>query len=84
MDDQLLSDPYILEVNDILEYRCPRFGVVWQWRVYSVCFGAAGQQSLIELVPVLARPGQGTDGVHETMWVPEQLTRGLRVFRPKN
>ena len=67
--------------GDLLEYRCPRFGIVWQWRVESVCLGAINQESLVELRSVHLRPGYGTDGVHETMWVPEPMTRAMALVK---
>ena len=66
--------------GDILEYRCPNFGIVWQWRVRSVCLGAARQESLVELSPVMALPGVDTSGRNmATTWVPEVLVRGLTI-----
>ena len=72
-----------MNVGDLLEYRCPKFGLVTQWRVLSVCLGAERQESLIELRPITNAPGVGTSGGHmQTVWVPEQLTRGLTVAAP--
>lgn len=69
-----------MNVGDLIEYRCPKFGLVTQWRVLSVCLGAERQESLIELEPVTNSPGHGTEGtVMPTVWVPEQLTRGLEI-----
>lgn len=69
-------------VDDILEYRCPNFGLVWQWRVLSICCGAERQESLIEIRPITTSPGYGTgDKRMETVWVPEPMTRNLSVVR---
>ncbi len=68
-----------MNVHDILEYRCPKFGIVWQWRVLSICHGAERQESLIELKPVMAKAGYAHDEKMETVWVPEPLTRHLTV-----
>lgn len=70
-----------MNVDDILEYRCPKFGIVWQWRVLSICHGAERQESLIELKPVMAKAGCAHNEKMETVWVPEPLTRNLTVFR---
>lgn len=65
--------------GDILEYRCPTYGIVWQWRVRSVCLGATKQESLIEVSPVMASEGETTDGKLKTVWVPEPMTRHLKI-----
>lgn len=78
MDEKLRVQP-----DDVLEYRCPQYGTVWQWRVFSVCHGAWRQESLIELQPVMARPGFAHDKEMTTVWVPEPMTRNLTIFRPK-
>ena len=70
-----------MKPGDLLEYRCPRFGIVWQWRVQSVCLGTVHEESLIELSSVHLLPGKGTrNTTHETMWVPEPMTRGLSLI----
>ena len=69
-----------MKPGDILEYRCPTFGIVWQWRVLSICHGAERQEGLVELRPVMANPGYAHDNKMETVWVPEPLTRHLSVF----
>lgn len=70
----------MMNVGDLIEYRCPKFGLVTQWRVVAVCLGAERQESLIGLEPVTNSPGCGTSGpVMQTVWVPEQLTRGLNI-----
>jgi hypothetical protein len=66
--------------GDILEYRCPNFGIVFQWRVRSVCLGAARQESLVELSPIMAAPGVDAWGRNlATTWVPEVLVRSLTI-----
>jgi hypothetical protein len=67
--------------GDLLEYRCPSFGIVWQWRVLSVCLGAERQESLIEVAPVMAAPGNSHSGTLVTTWVPEPMTRSLTISR---
>lgn len=79
-----MSDNSCVRVGDILEYRCPKFGIVWQWRVESICLGARRQESLIEIEPVMASPGVSHDGIHKTTWVPEPLTRHLTIVRPED
>lgn len=72
-----------LKVDDILEYRCPRFGLVWQWRVVGIYLGAEHQESLIELKPLTNRPGYASGmGPIDTSFVPEPMTRLLNVWRP--
>ncbi len=68
-----------MKPGDILEYRCPNFGIVWQWRVLSICHGAERQEGLIELRPVMASPGYAHDRRMETVWVPEPMTRSLAL-----
>lgn len=69
-----------MKTGDILEYRCAKFGIVWQWRIESICIGIARQESLIEISPVMASPGYDTAGQKQhTVWVPEPMTRSLTV-----
>lgn len=68
--------------GDLLEYRCPRFGIVWQWRVEGVHLGGLHQESLIELRSIHLSPGYGIHKAHETMWVPEPMTRAMDIVRP--
>lgn len=73
-----------MKPGDILEYRCPNFGIVWQWRIESICIGAQRQESLIEVVPVMASPGYDTAGQKQhSVLVPEPMTRGLALVEPK-
>jgi hypothetical protein len=74
-------DEVFCKPGDILEYRCPRLGIVWQWRVVSVCLGAERQESLIEIGPIMSQPGHTHEGVHMTTWVPEPMTRNLTIVR---
>lgn len=69
--------------GDLLEYRCVRFGVVWQWRVLGIYLGALRQEGLIEVTPVSRAPGTASGGepIERTL-VPEPMTRGLSVIRP--
>ena len=52
-----MSDPIFCKPGDLLEYRCPKFGIVWQWHVHGVYLGASRQEGLIEVSPVMAQPG---------------------------
>ena len=71
-----------MKPGDILEYRCPNFGIVWQWRIESICLGALRQESLIEVAPVMASPGYDTAGQkQQTVWVPEPMVRSLTVVQ---
>lgn len=66
--------------GDLLEYRCPKFGIVWQWRVRSIHLGGERQEGLIEVSPVMANPGDTHTGKAATVWVPEPMTRALSVI----
>lgn len=78
MADRLHPKP-----GDLLEYRCPTFGIVWQWRVHGVFLGAERQEGLIEVSPVMARPGS-VASMQDTFFVPEPMTRTLTIFRKEN
>lgn len=67
----------------LLEYRCPRFGIMFQWRVIGIYLGATRQESMIEVEPVFLSPGTDSQGKkYPRMMVPEPMTRGLTVFAP--
>lgn len=66
--------------NDFLEYRCPTTGIVWQWRIHSIKLGAAKQESLIEVSPVMASDGETLVGKAGSVWVPEPMTRHLKLI----
>jgi hypothetical protein len=68
-----------MQPGDILEYRCPIFGIAFQWRVHGIFLGADHQESLIEVSPVMARPGEHS--FNGTVFVPEPMTRNLHVLR---
>ena len=72
-----------IKPGDLLEYRCPKFGIVWQWRVHSVHLGAERQESLIEVQSVWAAPGTNHHDVLYRTWVPEPMTRNLTIVRPQ-
>ena len=74
-----MTDHTGMKPGDLLEYRCPRTSIVWQWRVISICIGAAYSESLIELAPVMLKPGRTQSGSHLTNWVPEPMTRSLTL-----
>lgn len=78
-----MADRLHLKPGDLLEYRCPTFGIVWQWRVLGVYLGAKSQEGLIEVSPVMARPGS-VASMQGTVFVPEPMTRTLTIFRPEN
>ena len=68
-------------VGDLLEYRCPNTGIMFQWRVLSIHPGALHQESVIEIESVHQRPGDTHDGKAISTWVPEPMTRGLHVVK---
>lgn len=73
-----ITDHTQLRPDDLLEYRCPRFGLVTQWRVAAVRLGAERVQSLIDVIPVsLAAPSD----TKAPFAVPEQMTRGMTIIR---
>jgi hypothetical protein len=76
-----MSEPKYCKPGDILEYRCPTFGIVWQWHVHGVYLGAARQEGLIEVSPVMAQPGYKGEMTVPRMLVPEPMTRALTVIR---
>lgn len=73
-----ITDHTQVRPHDLLEYRCPRFGLVTQWRVVSVLLGAEKEQSLIEVLPVTKSTPR--DAVLPFS-VPEQMTRSLTIIR---
>lgn len=72
-----IDDHTQMKVGDLLEYRCPRFGLVTQWRVKGIHPGALRVESLIELSPVTNRPAP----CYATVMVPVELTRNLTIIR---
>lgn len=78
MDERLYAQP-----GDLLEYRCPNFGIVWQWHVHGVYLGATRQEGLIEVSPVMAQPGVKGDFTASRVLVPEPMTRALTIIRPE-
>ena len=64
--------------DDLLEHRCPRFGIVTQWQVVAVRIGATGIQSLIDVTPVTNVSPYDTPAPFS---VPEQMTRHLTIIR---
>ena len=73
-----------MKPGTILEYRCPKTGIVFQWRVHSIVLGAQRQEGLIEVSPVHARPGLTVSWqIMHTTWVPEVMTRTLVQVDPR-
>ena len=67
----------------ILEYRCPKFGLMFQWRVLGIFLGAEGQESLIEVEAIFMDPGQDSSGLpYKRLLVPEPMTRSLTLVAP--
>ena len=75
---QTITDHTQMRPDDLLEHRCPRFGIVTQWRVVAVRLGALGVQSLIDVLPVTKSAPADTPAPFS---VPEQITRGLTIIR---
>jgi len=70
-----MTDHSQMKPGDILEYRCPNFGIVWQWRIHSICLGGDRQEGLIEVSPVMAGSGFAPGKMQKTVCVPEPMTR---------
>lgn len=67
----------------LLEYRCPKFGLMFQWRVRGIYLGATRQEGMIEVEPIFRSLGTDSQGKpHERMMVPEPMTRSLTVIAP--
>jgi hypothetical protein len=78
---EFVTDYTQLRPNDLLEHRCPRFGIVAQWRVVAVRRGATGVQSLIDVIPVTKAAPNDTPAPFS---VTEQMTRNLTIIRRKD
>lgn len=74
---ETLEDHTQMRPGDLLEYRCPRFGIVTQWRVEGIHLGALHQQSVVEVTPVT----HGETPEAKVMMVPEEMTRSLPIIR---
>jgi hypothetical protein len=77
----IVEDHSHMMPGDILEYRCPRFGIVWQWRVHGIYLGGLKQEGLIEVSAVMAAAGSDATGNYPRTMVPEPMTRGLTLLK---
>lgn len=71
-----------LQPGDILRWECPAYpSNVHRWRVRSVCLGAVGQESLIEMESLTHSPGYGAEFFvpMPIVIVPEVLVRSLVI-----
>ncbi|KEP71745.1 hypothetical protein DL1_00025 [Thioclava dalianensis] len=80
MPYQTIDDHTQIKPGDMLEYRCPRFGLVTQWKVAGIHLGALHVESMIEVQPLTNKPAVG----NEKMMVPEKMTRGLTIIRAES
>lgn len=81
------TDPTLYGPGEILEWVCPRFGFVRQWRVLGVYLGATGQEGIVELENVTEEPGLVPDLSPfpiQNLYVPEALLRTLRNVTREN
>ena len=78
MTYQEINDHTQINVGDLLEYRCPRFGLVTQWRVEGIFLGGRNEESVIHVTSVSRRPSSIIDG---PMLIPEQMIRHLTIIR---
>lgn len=74
---QIIEDHSQMKPGDLLEFRCPRFGLVTQWKVVGIHLGALRVESLIALDPITNKPAEGYD----TVMVPEEMTRAMTIVR---
>lgn len=77
MTYRVIEDHSQMKVDDILEYRCPRFGLVTQWRVDGIHLGALRVESLIAVRPITNKPADG----NSVVMVPEEMTRSMTIIR---
>lgn len=71
-----------LHPGDILRWQCPIYpSNIHRWRVRSVCLGAVGQESLIEMESLTHSPGYGAEfpAAMPIVVVPEVLVRSLVI-----
>jgi hypothetical protein len=74
-----------MQVGDLILYGESRYAHSRFWEVRSVCLGAVGQESLVELKAFNQNPGRDTEGIlHETTWVPECLLRDAKLYHRIN
>lgn len=78
MKYQIIEDFTQMKPGDILEFRCPRFGLVTQWLVDGIHLGALHVESHIALRSLSKQTAPGAD----IMMVPEQMTRAMTIIRP--
>jgi hypothetical protein len=70
-----------MQVGDLILFGESRYAHSRFFEVRSVCLGAVGQESLIELKAFNEKPGRDTEGIlHETTWVPECLLREAKLY----
>ena len=71
-----------LQPGDVLRWQSARFPEqIHRWRVHSVCLGAVGQESIIEMESLTHAPGHGAefDMPLAIVAVPEVLVRHLTI-----
>ena len=73
---QTITDHTQMRPDDLLEHRCPRFGIVTQWRVVAIHLAGEGYQSMIHVLPVTCLASEPAP-----FRVPEQMTRHLTIIR---
>jgi hypothetical protein len=73
---EVITDHTQIRPDDLLEYRCPKFGIVTQWRVVGVRLAGEGYQSMIDVLPVTKIAIDPAP-----FSVPEQMTRSLTIIR---
>lgn len=75
------ADHSQMKPGDMLEYRCPRFGIVWQWRVHGLYGGGERQEGLVEVSPVMGLAPATAAKSYPKTFVPEPMTRGLKLIK---
>ncbi len=70
-----------MKVYDLIVYWDNQYGHHRIWQVKSICLGALGQESLVELKSLTEKPGICTESrTHYTTWVPEPILRQFPIF----
>lgn len=78
MTYQEINDHTQLRPGDLLEYRCPRFGIVTQWRVEGIHLGGLNTESVVHVTSITRRPSATAPS---PMLIPEQMIRHLPIIR---
>jgi hypothetical protein len=71
----------MMNTGQMIMFRDDKFGYHRFWEILSICYGAVGQEDLIEIRAINFKPGRDTEGrEHRTMWVPAALLRKMEIY----